>query len=387
MTVPINKKVLFPLCCVLAAAHFGQLSAFAATSGESMLSTLRDFDSTILEDCTITSFILDRRATLPVGAADTERLLYNDKFTTKGGLWATWRELDESVRPTQYLPPGSNRDSTYDSSGNMEMIRIVRRVALNDQKAGFRGVHRAVNRSLVKPDGTGMPITSPDGSPKTPFNEIWLSDYAGPLGGREICLLVLASGHGYSLVLDTIESVSQTGEGLIRCEGTGRSPGDLPSRTWELILDPDTAYMVRYAKCTLPGARRPTFEMANEGTRWFQKGPLPEFARAGISAPLSGNPDDIYEITFGTLEPAADEEILANAQKLLRGEPPMGTTIRDRRGGKRESHTVGEAELALARAETSGDRKLPWSYCVAPALVLLFLGGIYVFRKSRPRAE
>ena len=132
---------------------------------------------------------------------------------------------------------------------------------------------------------------------------------------------------------------------MLHCRAVGISPELKPS-DWELTVDPNTAYMVRRAKCTAHRRGFVWIAMENEGVKWFEQGPLPQIGRISL-APRSFDfdnydPRECHQLTFGELRAGPDNAVVAEVRDLLRGNFPLGTIVDDYSGGQIRTYRVGE---------------------------------------------
>ncbi len=332
-----RRYVTLTVCLCWLVVFLTGCSSLGQNSGASVLANLRDFDSLILDEMTLHVREVQPR---PIGwITDSTQTVRDVVVTTRDGVWVSWAKLDENMPPPSYQKYGEGRaGGAYTPLGNLRVARRAQFVTLYEPD--FRGLHTIYLNYVVSPDGE---VSQAMGAPI-----VHLYDPVCGLESWDVYIPVLSAGRGYSKLLAEITEVSKQDDGLLRCKAIGRRPGRPPDDTsfdWELLVDPDAAYMVRWAKCVWRKNGSANFIIETEGTRWFEWGPLPEKARFVSSPEYYGKSlDAFWEISFKAMAARGDEELIASARKLLRGEFPKGTKVFDKRkSAKVPSYTVGES--------------------------------------------
>jgi len=220
----------------------------------------------------------------------------------------------------------------------------------------FAGSYCGVAAMCINPDGIevdyqGVPLSGNDAYSGTVVHHrlVGLDDppsaedpAKGLFQKYSVYFPILSAGRGFSFLVKRLVVTSEE-DGLVRCRGRGKTPGTRKPCHWELTIEPETAYMVREAKCILDETGTTAYVVENEGTKWFEGGPLPESARFRRAS-------DIYEITeiaFRGLASAADTEVLRNAHEALRGTYPTWTHVTDlRKDAAVKYYVVGDVAPA-----------------------------------------
>ncbi len=303
-------------------------TAFADTAGQSVLLKLVDFDSLVLDNFTVRAEVLHPRSDEP--APDSERLFKNVTITSRNGVWAARSDIsDEKMAPPKY--PGLSKalqSEDYDRSGNLLVWRPTCRSALYEED--FRGVYRTTRLLRVGPAGPVAVEEAPD--------TVELYRPEGALEQTDIHISVLASGRGFSRLVDEITEAVTSRENpkLLDCKAVGRYP-DGTRCLWQLVIEPDAAYLVRKAKCVREDNGFVLADLENFGTKWLEKGPVPERARYIFAPKYYGtSPESAFEITYTAWDSKTDEDLIDRNRRLLRSPYPPGTTVLDYRANPRK---------------------------------------------------
>jgi len=305
--------------------------------GLHLLSKLRKFNSAVLDNFTLDVQIVSPRSSPTV--LDTERLSRTVRVAMKDNVWAYRAILDETMAAPQYRPPGGEVPAAdYSRQGELHLWRPYVEYGLYEDT--FRGVHTTMKQYKVGADGeVAERVISPTVNLRNAQDGLELHDVYIP---------ILSAGYGYATLLDEITEVSEQEGGLLECTGIGRYTDGTPCR-WELTVDPTAAYMVRRAKCIRQDNGYVLAIMENEGAQWYSRGVLPEKARFTFDPKHHGtSAEGSFEVTFVDLVDKADDELIADARRLLRGSFPKGTEILDWRANPEDPlhFVVGEAPVS-----------------------------------------
>jgi hypothetical protein len=134
-------------------------------------------------------------------------------------------------------------------------------------------------------------------------------------------------GRGYAEHLAQITRVTPLDNGLLSVTAEGTDVSYRPGARWELVIDPDAAYMVRDAKLYRARESRPFLTVHNTGIKWQGSRCVPEQTR--LYAPFSGTrtTNHLYE----TVSDHADQAFLDYAARIMQSPYPVHTDLHDRR--------------------------------------------------------
>ena len=326
-----------------------------SVDSDEVLASLAASDDSIMNDFTLVAEVV---WPLTVPQPDSERAHERVKATRADSVWAYRADADEDTPPPNYegidprsIPSGISRGGSSNQGEDLGSVMVHRKVWYSVLSEPEFGGYRELGTSFqVKPDGS---VTTTESE----SDYVHITKPVEPLQLREFYIMVLTSGRGYSMYLDKIDSAESLPDGLIRCRASGRYPGaNRNACTWELVIDPDAAYLVREAKAFFPqgGRLKATFE--NEGIQWLEKGPLPETGRFRQGADKIWKRyfrgDGYTEIAYLSLESGADHQLISDTRALLRGDYPLGTKVIDSRVQPALSYRVGEISARKLRSLT-----------------------------------
>ena len=138
--------------------------------------------------------------------------------------------------------------------------------------------------------------------------------------------IMFSLGRGYSGYIDELESVSQLGDGAMKCTGTGKW---IWNGSWELVVDPAAGYMVRSAKFLPEIPEIPGLEVTTSGVKWFGARCVPEKS-VWVDALSSATKQEIpITCRSATLQP--DLELIKEAEQEASAAYRGRTSVIDRR--------------------------------------------------------
>ncbi|GIW93606.1 MAG: hypothetical protein KatS3mg110_1647 [Pirellulaceae bacterium] len=179
------------------------------------------------------------------------------------------------------------------------------------------------------------------------YNVIDLYPPGGPTLMNFYAPFLLTTGRGFSVFVDVFEEVSSTpdGKGLM-VKAVGRfSSKDITGR-WELVLDPDAAYMVRKAEFHNPHFDKPyvvmeNFDIQRSGDCFFPR--RGKFVVGG---------DEVWEVWYEEVALEKDEPLYQEVRGYLTGNVP-NSLVTDRRTG--EVFTISEEGKVRGRGESRAE--------------------------------
>jgi len=347
-----SSHSLFVLVVVLSMALVPGASAGNESENHAdVLNALRAFDESILNNMVLEARVAHALALVD---SDSERPLLDVRITRLNDTWVYRADLNKDQKPPTYVPQTDRQRSGLMGAtwGGRSSSRILIRRPLQItllSEPGFYGVHD--QEILYKVDKSGVF----EESTRPPSVE--LTRWPDSLHDWRIYVPVLASGRGFSYYVDGVTEMEERPDGLLWCKAVGTSPGSAGKpnpATWELLIEPGEAYLVRKAtQWTSDGKLFREFD--NSGTVHYEKGPMPQSGRSRYGGNLAR---DIYqgdgysEIVYVGLEQGADEGLIAEARAVFKESYPPGTRISDFRSGKLSSYQVpSEKELGAAAEE------------------------------------
>gem|GEM_PF-377635 len=245
--------------------------------------------------------------------------------TSHEGAIAVEREISYTKVPA-YRPKTPATKLDYRPDGKLIVWRHTRERSL--MESDFQGHQNELMCFLVSPDGQ---ITTHQGTPSFDFHrptdmKRYLRYFRHP---------IWATGRGFANSLSKVTDVRQAQDGLI----SFRSSGFLDPRiqgTWQMLVDPNAAYLVRSASFTSNGSSKPSFVCTTSGTKWFNTYCLAERANIGDNAIIQ------------QYKPEPDMDLLADFRRIFRGQLPTGTRVYDWRADPKNviPYLVGEVPMS-----------------------------------------
>lgn len=180
---------------------------------------------------------------------------------------------------------GDSFHAKYDFVGTLKEIG-----KLTEWSRESPGLAKAGNLMIDDPDATTY---------KLPLKQIWMS-----------------MGRGYSEHIDSIVEIETQKNGLLAVKAIGKDISNRPGAKWELIIDPDSAYMVREANMYSKGKDHPTIGVKNSGTKWHGSLCVPEKNdwRAFFTRLVNNEP-------YSSISSVTDKELLEYSQLTMK--PPF----------------------------------------------------------------
>lgn len=296
-----------------------------------LLAKIGAFDDAVLEGSTLRFSVVQP---VPRDGLDTESIVAEGEITRIGDAWLMRRRTSDQVKAPEYSElKGKGNQVSTDEPDTYYVPRTIELTVLseNDQISSIE------TACLYQVTPSGVDVVVPE------ILNVELAKRHSPLQDPMLYSLVLCAGRGYSSYVSGITSVQELESGLYSCSGFGSypAPNSSLSCTWELIVDPQSAYMVREAKATRSdGSIIAHFK--NEGLAWYEKGPLPTegtFALAPNRGYYEG--DGLVRVTFLSLLDEVDNGAMVDVLTFLATPFPVGTNVTDERGEKPVMFTNG----------------------------------------------
>jgi len=134
-------------------------------------------------------------------------------------------------------------------------------------------------------------------------------------------------GRGFSSYLTQIDGVNVTDKGAWEVSAQGVDYNGSAGR-WELVIEPDAAYLVRQAKYYKGEDSDPRVVIVNSGSRWTGPWCVPE--KGTWTDPILRTPRD-FNFLFESASAEVDETLLAKVEKDMKGPYEDPTTVTDYR--------------------------------------------------------
>lgn len=319
----ISKRHLLVALLIGFAVPIFHLSASAqdSPSPEALLARLQQADQTVLDGNTLESIVTNPDTRAWPDHPDSEQLVYVSRLMKSGDTWAVKGVLHESVAAPKYQ---SGLSGINYGNGGLSVHRTQEYLRFNSPQ--FTGMFVDSIHYKVAPSGeVGTFWSEQNQTGHVPI--VWLDDPKHPVAERQIFVPLLASGYGYSYLIDRITEIEARGDRLL-VGAEGRLLHGAPA-VWELEIEDGPVPVVRGAAAYPIGytAKQSSFEVSNTGTLRFDAGMLPE------TGTFSFAEDITWSVRFRRIEKGVSKDIIAETEeKLVRDSYPPGTDIRDRRG-------------------------------------------------------
>lgn len=134
-------------------------------------------------------------------------------------------------------------------------------------------------------------------------------------------------GRGFSDNLTAITSVTRQDNGLLSVVADGTDMVNDPGARWELVIDPQAAYMVREATFYKARKKEPYMSVSNSGSKWVGSICVPE--QTELTAPFIAK--RTTEHLTRTAQTSTDEDFLNRAERTLKVPYLVHTDVHDRR--------------------------------------------------------
>jgi hypothetical protein len=300
-------------CLLLVVLAGGYASSLRAQEG--LLSTLKERDPGLNNQPYSVSFSAQEQANthdLDQSAVFMDCSAAQDEL----GILATKIVYHYEKDPV-YIPPGSRQSNSIDyHAGNLVVWRKIAKYSLSSRQQDTE--IKRLQCFWVDPNnkaklmGENTLITR------------------RPIGSEESALefrqFQLAIGWGYSKHLARSVSTKSV-DGFVKMTAEG-SYGTGSEGTWELSLDPNSAYLVRGASFQRSGANKPSITITNTGT--FSKGTL-KIARRGTFEWVAGLKLSVEITDFVAGTPGA-RHLIDEVGAVVNSPLPKGASILDLRG-------------------------------------------------------
>lgn len=150
----------------------------------------------------------------------------------------------------------------------------------------------------------------------------WPLNSAGPanVGALDICppdkgtyrlpvtRAIWSLGRGYSEYITEITNATRQENGLVSVTAEGKDEGFRPGARWELVIDPEAAYMVREARLYRAGKTAPFLSIVNSGVQWKGSRCIPEKTQTQLAIGTKATQTATH--LLATVSNQTDEEFL-----------------------------------------------------------------------------
>lgn len=275
-------------------------------NGQELLDKLRSYDSAFLNSQTIS---MEMEKPVSWTRAD-ERQKTKMALTTDNGS-VGWEAEISYLSDARYR--GNLAPQNYDKEGNLFVWNVTRQQGLieNDFQA-----RRTENVLLLV-------------SPRGDFDEIEAApivEFMQPLDRTkfiEYTTVIWSTGRGFADHLKEIIEAKKDEDGLIHFTAHGNL-GSKSDGLWEMVVDPQSGYLVRSASFTGNGHKSPTVICTTMGTKWSDNCSLAERARFS-----TWDRSKITTTQTVQFKLEADQKLFDKLKKTLRSELPRDTEVVD----------------------------------------------------------
>lgn len=302
----------------------------AEISTEELLNLLKEKDQLVESNSFEISFVIRKNAMSFDPNQGIVAMDCNATWTQDGSCAMKVLYRYEKEIPV-FVPPGSRpyQPADYDEHGNLIIWRVLEKHILSDvnySDANHNDTLEKLRVFFIDPNGQVV---------KTGDNTLLHRWPAGdPANIYEFRQFQLAMGRGFSRHLGTVTSLKSLFSGGIKVTSEG-SYGQGLNGSWELILDPNSDYLVREALFTVDTAPKPTIivtstgvmmkdgiKIAKHGTFKYSNSLEVSFEVTDISKVVG--PNLLYEEVLSRL----DSPLPAGARIYdLRSKKPVVTTV------------------------------------------------------------
>jgi len=168
----------------------------------------------------------------------------------------------------------------------------------------------------------------PEGSPGlATAGSLDFDDPDAPTYNFEIKRTLWTLGRGYSKHIADITKIEKQKDGLIFVIAEGTDISYRQGAKWELLIDPDAAYMVRSAKLFKMGNEKPIISIVNSGIKWEGSRCIPNESTWRDNY-LGGN---IATSEFKAVSSEADVKFIRHAEMTMKSPYLLHTDVTDHR--------------------------------------------------------
>jgi hypothetical protein len=291
----------------------------SAPDGAAVLAKLRAYDS-IYESGFTVSGTRKSQAHLILGELLTE-VDYDFRLTLEGSKCGYLIERTAYQKP-QFQEPVRTNGPRKDSDGAIFLSVLSKQWGYwGDDVSGQQSTRTAIRLSpddQVEEVGTiyDVRLFGPrDAGPNVPkYATLW------------------SLGRFYSKNIDTVTSVQQEEGSRLKVSAEGRKGGGQRGR-WELVIDPDAAWMVREAKFySADNPDRVSCQMTNTGTVWCGMYCVPEKAAFNYGGEVTDEcraKGEVEDLTFAPVVDGFDDSFYQTAKRAVTEDRPPNLTIQD----------------------------------------------------------
>lgn len=310
-TVYVASAVIFS---TLFAVPFSTQSFSQDADGPDILSKMRSFDEAFLQAQTLVVSI--EAPAIRDNEYEKGQKITKITTTSYGGAIAVEREIAYTDTPA-YREKTPATEIDYRPDGRLIVWRHTRERSLLE--SDFQGHSDELTCVLVSPNGQTTEFEA--GNPSF--------DLYQPSDSRRHLFMwipIWSTGRGFASSLSRITEVRQSEDGLISFHASGFLNQQIQG-TWRMVVDPQTAYLVRSASFTAAEGARPSFVCTTSGTKWFDSCSLAE--RASISRGYDLVDQTVRTATIEQYKAQPDTALFDNVRKILRGPLPKGARVYD----------------------------------------------------------
>lgn len=304
------------IACMIAVTPlvYGWLGANFADGmdGETFLATLRACDAVYSE-----GFYAEGTGVFPEGDGVPARPTTWELTASRAGMVISQKAT--SMSPPDYKeegPPAKGRG--YPSGIGRQGVVERRTLYWGPDFSSYLGIYRT-----FEPRADGQMTISPEKKRVVHF-------YSTKEPSLDLFRMqgVFGLGRGFSRYIEKVDRVTDSGDKLLRCVGTGRYLAW--NGRWELLVDPSLTYMVRDARFVREEDQAGILHVSTSGVQWFDGRCVPDSSVWSDSV-VSDAPKEI-PIAVAFASPDPNDNLLEEAREEVLGTAQMPTTVVDDRG-------------------------------------------------------